>query len=145
MLRMVLIGIGLVVVAAGTLVGCVWLRSNVGHVGVIGLCLTSGMAAWVANALAKEIADAATAAMHDIGLSLKEAAAQMGKDIALASRELSGERRLDYASWATLDGWEAAFARRRAAQNGGYTVIDDGVVATALAKLTRILDERVSA
>lgn len=146
MLRKVLIGIGLVLVSAATLVGCVALRSGFGDVSVGVLAALSGAAAWVANAIAKSIAEDSTLAVRDLGLSQKEAAGRIDLGIASACRQLAGQERFDYARWAQLDGFELAFAKRRAARSAdGYLVMDGGLVAAALEKLSRLVDPEVAA
>jgi squalene cyclase len=112
---------------------------------VIVVTVVFGMAAWVASAKAKGIAEDAAFAIWDLRLSEKEAAAQIDMDLAQASRQLTGAQRLDYAKWCELDGWELAFTKRRADRSGGYSVHEDGIVATALAELTRLLDRKATA
>lgn len=145
MRRRVLIGIGLVAVSGATLIACVWLASTVGQLSIIALSVLSGMAAWAANETARGIAADAYGAVWDSGLTLKEAAARVGLDMAAASRQLTGVERFDYARWATLPGFEAAFAKRRAARSHTYTVIEDGLIERALSTLTRLLDGEVRA
>lgn len=145
MLRMVLKGLGLALVSGGTLVLCVYLRSVYGHLAVLSLAGTFGAMAWAANALAKSIGEDAAFSIWDLRLSLKEAAGQIDMDVAQASRQVNGLERFDYARWAALDGFEAAFADRRARRNGGYSVHRDGVVAQALDLLRAIVGRQEAA
>lgn len=130
--------LGLVAVFIATVYVCGRLRSTFGPLPVVLVGLFFG-AAWLADVWAAGIAaDAKAVVFGDLRLSTK-LLEEMGWDKGGASRQLNGVERFDYGRWSRIDGFEAAFAVRRAKRLGGFVVIPDGLVAQAMERLTRIV------